>query len=961
MINENTPLYNSRITKIYVEFLAKHNPTIDIDSILTSAEMTKYQVEDQAHWFKQYQVDRFNEIVIEKTGNPNIAREAGRYGASSEALGVAKQYVLGLLNLTSLYLLIGKVYPIFSRAVDVKAIKKGPEKVEIVSKPKPGVNEKPFQCENRIGMFESVAKLFTDNLASIHHPVCIHKGGEHCQYLISWEDTPSIFWKRIRNISLLVSILLSATCYFIFPFMTWLLMILIFALVNTIFSLHLVKLEKNKLASSVKSQGNVAQDLLEEMNIRHNNAALVQEIGQATSAILDIDKLIYAIVQIIENRLHFDRGLIMLANNNKTRLVYMAGYGYSNEQEKILCQADFHLDNPASKGVFVVAFKEQRPFLINDISQNSSKLSKRSLDLAKNMGAQSLICVPIVYENESLGILTVDNVKTKKPHTQSDMSLLMGVASQAAISIINARSFQQIQESEKKYRDLVENANSIIMRRDIHGNIIFFNEFAQKFFGYNENEILGKNIIGTILPETKAAQCDLIALTKTLQKDTERQFINENQNILSNGKTVWIAWTYKPIFNDDGNMREVLCIGNDISELKRTEQEKMELEIRLQRAQKMEAIGTLAGGVAHDLNNILSGLVSYPELLLMDIPSESPLRKPLLTIKKSGEKAASIVQDLLTLARRGVSITEVVNLNEIILEYLKSPEFEKLQLYHPGATITTHLDANLFNILGSQVHLSKTIMNLVLNAAEAMPEGGKILIQTENKYIDRPLNGYEQIKEGDYVALTVSDTGIGIAEKDLERIFEPFYSKKVMGRSGTGLGMAVIWGTIKDHNGFIDVKSREGKGTTFKLYFLITNKERISRIHELSVDELMGKGESVLIVDDVEEQRIIASEMLKKLGYKVSALPSGEAAVEFMRNHSADILVLDMIMATGIDGLDTYRRILEFHPGQKAIIVSGFSESDRVKKLQRLGAGAYVKKPYLLESLGKSIRTELDK
>jgi CheY-like chemotaxis protein len=345
----------------------------------------------------------------------------------------------------------------------------------------------------------------------------------------------------------------------------------------------------------------------------------------------------------------------------------------------------------------------------------------------------------------------------------------------------------------------------------------------------------------------------------------------------------------------------------------------------------------------------------------MDVPTESPLRKPLLTIQKSGEKAASIVQDLLTLARRGVSVTDVVNLNDIISEYLKSPEFEKLQPYHSKTTIITHLDAHLLNIMGSSVHLSKTIMNLVSNAAEAIPECGKILIQTENKYLDKPLNGYEQVKEGDYVTLTVSDTGIGIADKDLERIFEPFYSKKVMGRSGTGLGMAVIWGTVKDHNGFIDVKSKEGKGTTFTLYFHITRKERIDQMRVSSLDELMGKGESVLVVDDIGEQRVIASEMLEKLGYNVTAVASGEAAIEYMQNHSADILVLDMIMAPGIDGLDTYKKIIEFHPQQKAIIVSGFSESDRVKKIQKLGAGAYVKKPYSFEIIGKRLREELNK
>ena len=400
---------------------------------------------------------------------------------------------------------------------------------------------------------------------------------------------------------------------------------------------------------------------------------------------------------------------------------------------------------------------------------------------------------------------------------------------------------------------------------------------------------------------------------------------------------------------------------SEVAERKQAEEEKAKLQTKLQRAKKMEAIGTLAGAVAHDLNNVLSGLVSYPELLLMDLPEGSPLRRPVLTIQKSGEKAAAIVQDLLTLARRGVSITEVVNLNRIISEYLKSPEYDKMKSYYTKVELEVNLETNLLNILGSPVHLSKAAMNLVSNAVEAVIDEGKISISTENRYVDRPIRGYDDIEEGDYVTLTVSDTGTGISSEDIERIFEPFYTKKVMGRSGTGLGTAVVWGTVKDHKGYIDVQSTEGKGTTFTLYFPVTRQEPGKNESALSIEDYMGKGESVLVVDDVEEQREIASRMLNKLGYSVTLVSSGEEAVEYMRDNAADLLLLDMIMDPGIDGLETYKKILELHPKQKAIIASGFTETDRVKKAQKIGVGAYVKKPYTLEKIGVAVRTELDK
>ncbi len=397
---------------------------------------------------------------------------------------------------------------------------------------------------------------------------------------------------------------------------------------------------------------------------------------------------------------------------------------------------------------------------------------------------------------------------------------------------------------------------------------------------------------------------------------------------------------------------------HEIKVRERAEQERRRLETQLAHSQKMEAIGTLAGGVAHDLNNILSATVSYPDLLLMDMPEESPLRPPILLIQKSGKKAAAIVNDLLTLARRGVVVTEVTNLNQVINNYLNSPEFEKLIEFHPNVTIKSNLETDLLNIMGSPVHLSKTVMNLVNNAAEAMADGGDIIISTESQYIDKPIKGYDNINEGDYVVFKVSDIGAGISAEDLERIFEPFFTKKMMGRSGTGLGMAVVWGTVKDHNGYIDVQSTEGKGTTFTLYFPVTRKEIGRDEKTVPMEEYMGNGESVLVVDDSENQREIASGMLTKLGYSVASASSGEEAIDYMKGNSADLLVLDMIMDPGIDGLETYKKIIELHPNQKAIIASGFSATDRVKEVQKLGAGAYIKKPYTLEKIGIAVRTE---
>ena len=399
----------------------------------------------------------------------------------------------------------------------------------------------------------------------------------------------------------------------------------------------------------------------------------------------------------------------------------------------------------------------------------------------------------------------------------------------------------------------------------------------------------------------------------------------------------------------------------DITERKRAEEERARLQNKLQQAQKMKAVGTLAGGVAHDLNNILSGIVSYPELILMDLPEDSPIKDSIKTIQESGKKAAAIVQDLLTLARRGVPTSEIVNLNDVISEYLISPEFNKLKTFHPLVEIETCFDSSLFNIMGSPFHLSKTVMNLISNAAEATAEGGTIRLITENNYMDQPIGGYDDVVAGDYVVLTITDPGVGIATEEINRIFEPFYTKKVMGRSGTGLGMAVVWGTVQDHKGYIHVESELKKGTTFKLYFPITRTEKTADKKSMELADYTGNGESILVVDDVIEQRKLASKILSKLGYCVKSASSGEEAVDFIRNEMPDLIVLDMIMSPGIDGLETYERIISVRPNQKAIIASGFSETNRVKKAQQLGAGTYVRKPYTIEKIGMAVKAELEK
>ena len=517
------------------------------------------------------------------------------------------------------------------------------------------------------------------------------------------------------------------------------------------------------------------------------------------------------------------------------------------------------------------------------------------------------------------------------------------------------RDKKALKESEEKYRTILENIEDGYFEVDLKGNLVFFNDSMREILGYSQDELIGKNnrefmdnanakkVFSTFNKVYRSGQSAKAFDWEVIRKDGAVRILQTSVTLVkdSQGKCT--------------GFRGIVC---DLTELKQAERQRISLEKRLYQAQKMEVIGTLAGGVAHDLNNILSALVSYPELMLMDLDQDDPLRKPIITIKQSGEKAAAIVQDLLTLARRGVSTTKVVSIYSIITDYLKSPEFKKLVENQQNIEVNIDCDDDLLCVVGSSFHLSKAIMNLVINAAEAMPQGGSIIISARNTNLSKPIRGYDQVKPGKYVVVKVTDTGAGISPEERDKIFEPFYTKKVMGRSGTGLGMTVVWGTVQDHDGYIEVCSEQGKGTTFSIYLPATFRE-VDDGSALSIDDYMGNGESIVIVDDTEVQRDIASKMLNKLGYQVIAFSSGEEAVDYMKSNCADLIMLDMIMDPGIDGLETYRRILEHHPGQKVIIASGYSETDRVKEVQNLGAGAYIKKPYLLETIGLAVKKEL--
>ena len=514
-----------------------------------------------------------------------------------------------------------------------------------------------------------------------------------------------------------------------------------------------------------------------------------------------------------------------------------------------------------------------------------------------------------------------------------------------------------LKESESRYRLLADNISDTIWIFDLNeSRFSYCSPSVEGITGIKAKELTNVRLEDILTPlslerASKFLAEESAAASQTFDPNRSQRI--ELELFRKDASTVWTETVAKLIYDQNHQPIAILGATRDISDRKK-------LQEQLFKSQKMESLGLLAGGVAHDLNNVLSGIVSYPELLLMKLPDDSEFNKPLKTVMESGNRAAAIVQDLLTIARGVIITKEPIKLNTLISDYFGSPEFKKLKQFYPGVTFKTNLAEDLLNIDASDIHIRKVLMNLIANAAEAVKESGNVSVSTDNRFLDKPLKGYEEIDIGEYAVFAVADDGPGISTRDLKRIFEPFYTKKKMGRSGTGLGLSVVWNVMQDHKGYINIKSDEA-GTLFELYFPISRGALSTTDANLSLASYKGNGETILIVDDIESQREITSMMLDMLGYQSVSVPSGEEAVEYLKRHAVDIVLLDMIMEPGINGYETYRRIIKIHPGQKAIILSGFAETKDVKKAQSLGAGKYLKKPIIIEKLGVAVKEALVK
>ncbi len=496
-------------------------------------------------------------------------------------------------------------------------------------------------------------------------------------------------------------------------------------------------------------------------------------------------------------------------------------------------------------------------------------------------------------------------------------------------------------ESEEKYRNIAEHIYDVVMVVNLDGVVLYVSPSVRRAFGYISEELVGENILD-IIPEAAIPHAVEAFQLSATGKNVEG---HHSEILKKDGSYASIELNAVPIYINDKIIGAQAVI-RDITETKH-------LRELASRAERLELAGTIAGEVAHDFNNLLAPIMAYPEIIRDELPLDHKAHAFLDDIGKSAEKIAQINQDLLTLGRRGHYSQDVINLNRIVLQAAREMESRTKTV-----TCEMNLCEDLMNIKGGEAQIHRTLTNLLVNARDAMQNMGQVTIKTENYYADDTSVAFGIVPKGEYIKLTISDSGCGIPDDIIQKILDPFFSTKTANKKcGSGLGLSVVDAVMKDHNGYLDLRSKVGHGTSFYLYFPVTRE----KVGEDKIEQVTGGTETVLIIDDDSIQREVSSLLLKRLGYNVITVESGEKAIEFLRENTVGILILDMIMPGGIDGAETYRRIIEISPHQKAIILSGLSESDQVFYAQKLGAGAFVRKPVTKKAIAAAVRMELDR
>jgi PAS domain S-box-containing protein len=507
-----------------------------------------------------------------------------------------------------------------------------------------------------------------------------------------------------------------------------------------------------------------------------------------------------------------------------------------------------------------------------------------------------------------------------------------------------------LRESEERFRELAELMPETIFEVNLEGQLTFVNRNAYNYFGYTQADLKqGLSSFDMLIPAERDRAKENVA--KILSG--EQTGINEYTALRKDGNTFPVMIHSAPIFKE-GKPVGLRGFVIDITDRKTAEEERRKLQVQFQQAQRFEALGTLAGGIAHDFNNLLMNIQGNTSLMLFELNNTHPHFELLKNIEKQVKSGAQLTKQMLGYARKGKFNVKPVDLNQIVDESAETFGRTRKEI-----TIERKFENDLFSIAADRGQIDQVLLNLYVNAADAMPGGGKLILKTQNQtHLNIKSDQYNPMP-GNYVQLTISDTGSGMDKSTLERIFDPFFTTKEMGR-GTGLGLASVYGIIKSHDGYIDVESEKGHGTTFTI-FLPASESGVEGNAEADARLIKGSG-TLLIVDDEELVLDVGANMLEKLGYTVLKAHNGTEAVEIFETNKDKIkmVILDIIMPD-MGGGAVYDKIKPINPDVKVLLSSGYSVDGQAIELLERGCDGFMQKPFTIEELSGKITQILKK
>ncbi len=567
------PLYNSRLVKNYLEYLERHYPDISLDDLLSAADIGRAEVEDPGHWFNQAQIDAFHQSLQQVVRDPGLAREVGRFSQASRTAGILTRYVLGFVTPLMAYRGVAKVASEWTRATDYVARPVSGTRIALKVTPRPGVREQSFQCDNRVGMLEALAKLFTGQYAQVEHPACMHRGGQSCEYMISWQALPSNRWKRGLRYGALGAFALLAGSAAFMPLRGWLIELAGWIVALGSGGTMAVLLENRELKHKITHAGETADRDIQEIKYRYSGAFLIQEIGKAASALQTPEQFVSAAVALLQKRLSYKGGMLWLMAEDQPEHLVGRGFGIPPALMEKIREVPLDPSRDGFGGLLATVCRRGAATVIDDADEIRRQFPGGSA-YWKALGVHSLVAVPLQYEDRTIGLLFMYKDTATERTSFSDINLISGVASQIALGVTSARNHHRLQAREASYRLLVENQTDLVVKVDLEGRFLFVSPSYCRMFGKTEDELLGRTFMPLVHEDDRESTAQAM---EALSHPPHTAIVEQRARTKEGWR--WLAWSDTALLGEAGQVTAIIGVGRDI-----TDQKEAEMALRQSRA-----------------------------------------------------------------------------------------------------------------------------------------------------------------------------------------------------------------------------------------------------------------------------------------------------------------------------------------------------------------------------------------